>query len=82
MMHIINVSHCCTISDIVSIFSIVAIIKYDVIVCNICTHAQQRFLTVTRAKWWSLYAGRNPKTSQLYSSHGYSAIQTRLPWMM
>ena len=61
---------------------IVAIIKYDVIVCNICTHAQQRFLTVTRAKWWSLYAGRNPETSLLYSSHGYSATQTRLPWMM
>ena len=72
----------CTVSDIVSIFSIVAIIKYDVIVCNICTHAQQRFLTVTCAKWWSLYAGRNPETSLLYSSHGYSATQTRLPWMM
>ena len=53
----------CVYMDIISIFSIFAIINYDVILCNVCTHAQQRFLTVTCAKWWLLHAGRNPGTS-------------------
>ena len=58
----------CTILNI-SLFGIVA--KYDVIFIYvyICTHAQQRYLTVTHAKWWPLHAGRNPRTLVIETSH-------------
>ena len=51
-------SRWCTVSDIVLFLVLLLLLSMMSCLCNYCTHAQQRFLTVTRARWWSLHAGR------------------------
>ena len=58
----------CTVADIVLFLVLLLLLSMMSCLCKCCTHAQQRFLTVTHTKWWSLHAGRNPGTSVFETS--------------
>ena len=76
--HIIMCQECnyqtCTVSTLFLFLVLLLLLSMMSYLCNICTHAQQRFLTVTHAKWWSLHAGRNPKTSVFETSQDLFSI--------